>query len=584
MKPPEHLYFTFPFNVYAHSLYLQQGQVNYLHYGLVEENEDVWELGALAAQQRSTDLLLTRLLPPPCRILEVGIGLGTLAALLTEQGYQVTGICPDPYQIATARQRIKHGFRLQCLSFEEFNTLEQSYKIILLQESAQYLKPLTLFSKAHHLLSDQGQLLIIDEVGLQRYPQDGLESLPLLKYSLAQAERCGFKLLEQIDLSKKIVPTLDYFLSLIQIYQTQLLSDLNLSTQQLMNLIDSLRLYQDKYRDGRYGYVFLRFEKTKTPYWQVLEITPNDQEAVRALFERVFNNQMSQALWEWKYGQGRGMAVAAWKKGQIIAHYGGVIRELLYFGIPKTGVQIADVMVDKHERGILTRHGPYFLAGATFPEHYAGYGNRILLGFGFPTARAIRIAELLSLYAEVGKMTEIRWSTRSGWPHLRTRIRHLHFLEPAVDREIVKQLWNQMQDDFKTAIIGVRDGDYIQHRYISHPLKHYDILLVSNRFGGQPLGIVVLYREAEVCRLLDIIAPLNQLSTLIKQTRRIVGRWGIPTLSLWITENFVDLFTQRGGETYPLDIRIPHCIWYEGPPVSEVQGKWWLMGGDTDFL
>jgi SAM-dependent methyltransferase len=584
MKPPEHIHLTFPLNVYAHSFYLQQGQVNYLHYGLVEENEDIWELGALATQQRSTELLLARLPPPPCRILEVGIGLGTLAALLIEQGYQVTGICPDPYQIAIARQRIKCGFRLQCLTFEEFNTLEQSYEVILLQESAQYLKPLTLFNKAHHLLSEKGQLLIIDEIGLRRHPQDGLEKLPLLKYSLAQAERCGFKLLEQIDLSKKATPTLDYLLSIIQIHQPQLLSDLNLSAKQLTDLIDSLRLYQDKYRDGRYGYVLLHFEKTKTPYWQVLEITSNDREAVRSLFERVFKNQMSQALWEWKYAQGRGMAMAAWKKGQIVAHYGGVIRELWYFGVPKTGVQIADVMVDKKERGILTRHGPYFLAGATFPEYYAGYGNRILLGFGFPTTRAIRVAELLSLYAEVGKMTEIRWSTQSGWPHLWTRIRHLHFLEPAAVRELVNQLWNQMQGDFKAAIIGVRDGDYVQHRYISHPLKHYDILLVSNRFGGRPLGIVVLYREAEVCKLLDIIAPLNQLNTLIKQTRRIVGRWGIPTLSLWITENFVDLFTQTGGEAYPLDVRIPHCIWYEGPPVSEVRGKWWLMGGDTDFM
>ncbi|NJO15278.1 MAG: GNAT family N-acetyltransferase [Thioploca sp.] len=128
----------------------------------------------------------------------------------------------------------------------------------------------------------------------------------------------------------------------------------------MIDLVESLRVYQDKYRDGRYGYVLLHFEKTKTPYWQVLEITSNDQAAVRTLFERVFKNQMSKALWEWKYGHERGMAMAAWKKGRIVAHYGGVLRELCYFGVPKTGVQIADVMVDKKERGILTRHGPYF--------------------------------------------------------------------------------------------------------------------------------------------------------------------------------------------------------------------------------
>lgn len=584
-----HTRLDFPLNVYAHSLYLQQGQVEYLHYGLVEEHEDAWELGAHIPQRRSTALILARLPPPPCRILEVGVGLGTLAALLVQQGYEVTGISPDPYQIMLAEQQAAgNNCRLQCVSFEEFNTLEQSFDIILFQESAQYIKPLTLFNKANRLLSERGKLLIVDEVGLRRTPEEGIDGLPLLRYTLAQAQRCGFKLLEQLDLSRRAAPTIDYLLRVIQTHQTQLLADLELSEQALAALLQSLQLYRRKYQGGRYGYSLLFFEKSDPPRWQITEVTSNDQESVRALFAEVFGHSMSREMWYWKYGDGRGMATAAWQQGKLVAHYGGVFRELRYFGEPKGGVQIVDVMVAAGERGLLTRRGPYFLVGATFPECYAGYGTRILLGFGFPTQRAIRAAELLDLYAEVGKMVEIRWPTLVSHPLLCSRVRHLKPQEDSGDGALINQLWEQMHPHWRHGILGVRDWHYVQHRYLTHPHKQYELLLVSRRLTGQPLGIAVLYREEAVdsCKLIDVIAPLPHFPVLLKQARRMAGNWGLHTLTTWITENFATALQSAAtdGEIHALDIRIPHCIWYEGPPTDEVRGKWWLMAGDTDFM
>ena len=65
--------FLFPLNVLTHALVAEEGDVPYLHYGLFEgEGESIQR-----AQQRSTDVLLARLPPPPSRVLEVGVGLGT---------------------------------------------------------------------------------------------------------------------------------------------------------------------------------------------------------------------------------------------------------------------------------------------------------------------------------------------------------------------------------------------------------------------------------------------------------------------------------------------------------------------------
>jgi len=431
------------------------------------------------------------------------------------------------------------------------------------------------------LLIESGQLLLVDEVSLRRTPEDDTNSLPFLKYTLAQAERCGFKLIKQLDWSKQAAPTVDYLLRAIETHRAQLLLDLALSEATLTALLDSLKSYQQKYRDGRYGYVLLLFEKIQAPRWKLSEVTAEDYPAIQTLFEVTFNQKLSQTLWQWKYGNG--MAIAAWRQGNIVAHYGGVVRNLHYFGLPKKGVQIADVMVSAKERGVLTRRGPYFLVGATFPEYYAGYGAPILLGFGFPTKRAMQTAERLNLYAEVGKMVEIRWQTLGGKASLGSRIRHLVASEA---EEIVNTLWAQMSRDFPQAILGVRDWQHIQHRYLTHPQKQYEMLLISQRFTERPLGVVLLQRSADnqTCHLLDIIAPVKQIPLLIKQVRRITGNWGIKTLNLWITENFAEIFTRLQGVVYPLDIRIPHCIWYEGPPTEEVKEKWWLMGGDTDFL
>jgi hypothetical protein len=278
------------------------------------------------------------------------------------------------------------------------------------------------------------------------------------------------------------------------------------------------------------------------------------------------------------------MATAAWQDSQIVAHYGGILRELRYFGNPKWGVQIVDVMVSTQQRGVLTRRGPYFLVGATFPECYAGYGAKVLLGYGFPTARAIRTAEVLGLYADVGKMTEIRWPTITGRPHWWTRIRHLHPLENSHDRQVIDDLWAQMFPFFTQDIIGVRNWQYVHYRYLEHPHKQYELLLVTRRFSNKPLGVVIIYREGETCKLLDLIAPPSHFPLLIQQIRRMAGLWGMSTVSTWITENFASLFIQIGGEPHPVDVRIPHCIWYAGPPTEEVRGHWWLMEGDTDFM
>ncbi len=149
---------VFPLNAYACATYLTEGQVEYLHYGLFDQDH----ANLQAAQNHSTELTIQRLPAPGAQILEIGIGLGTTAKILTDLGYQVTGISPDAAQVAIARERSDGKAQFEVTRFEDFDSLTKEVDVILLQESAQYLEPRILFSQAGRFLKAGGRILVLD--------------------------------------------------------------------------------------------------------------------------------------------------------------------------------------------------------------------------------------------------------------------------------------------------------------------------------------------------------------------------------------------------------------------------------------
>lgn len=322
------------------------------------------------------------------------------------------------------------------------------------------------------------------------------------------------------------------------------------------------------------------YAKTENPRWRLSRAQERDNAPVLALFREVFDHPMSLDHRQWKYGEGRGFSVLARHEGKIVAHFGGLIRHVFVSGKPCDAFQICDVMVESKERAVLTRLGPFFLTAVSFAE--SGKTARALLGYGFPNARAMRLAEKLGIYIDVGGMAEIRWQPLPDRPRLWTRVRHLSPESPDTGI-VIDRLWRGMAYDLRSAVVGMRDVQYLRHRYFNHPDKHYEVLVVTNRITGASRGILVLRRDEGRCELLDVIAPLKNLPTLIDQTRRLLAHWGLSEMYCWITRQNAALFTATGGTEHPLELRIPTCSWVDGPEIDELRDNWWLMGGDTDF-
>lgn len=584
--------FAFPLNVYARLLELEEGRADYLHYGLFEDGQT----SASVAQQQASELLWQHL-PPPCRLLDVGLGLGTTLQRLVLSGYAATGITPDHQQIAFALTR--HGAALPALPlrFEDFDLDAGQWGVVLFQESGQYIDDIDLFERAGHLLDPHGEIIVMDEFLLRRDDEDA-RNLHFLDHFLRLAERFGFELVTRLDLSARAAPTVDWLLAGTRLHAVLLKQELGVDDAQLHALDASNIVYRKNYADGRYGYFLLRFRRKTQPRWLPGRMTGARGQEMRTLFAAVFGHEMSAEHWQWKYGDGRGVGIGVWQKtaipgeafgSKLVAHYGGVTRDLVYFGQPARALQCVDVMVAEAGRGTLSRRGPMFLATATCLEHDIGYGTRHLVGYGFPNLRAYRLPEQLGLYALVGRMVEVSWPVLNARPALRLAIRQLQPSDADADKKM-DSCWLAMQASLGEFIVGVRDAAYLRHRYLAHPDKSYQVHVVQRRFGGSPLGLLVLRVADDMtgrgrrCELLDVVCALQWLPLMIHHARRIAAAQHCDSLFFWGSDNLLPVLAlPPQAEVVDLQICVPANYWSAGPGAEVQRDKWWLTGGDTDF-
>jgi len=327
---------------------------------------------------------------------------------------------------------------------------------------------------------------------------------------------------------------------------------------------------------------FWVFEKTTVTQrrWRLAECA--EHRALAGLFHRAFNASLSEELWRWKYSDGRGMSIVAFRRDVLVAHYGGVRRRARCFGDTMDTVQICDVMVDPLERAVMTKRGVMFLTSATFFELQLAVRHQGALAYGFPSRVHMRLGELTSLYGEADRMVELHWGSASPGPRMRTRV---CVLKPDCNSHIdaALRLWTEMASDLADAILIARDLSYLRYRYMEHPEHDYDVLLVTQRFSRRALGIFVTRQHDDSVELLDIVAPLKNVVCLIDQARRLASRWGKPNLYCWITQSFARMLETADADRRDPDISVAIATWLNDVDLNRLRGRFWLMSGDTDF-
>jgi hypothetical protein len=305
------------------------------------------------------------------------------------------------------------------------------------------------------------------------------------------------------------------------------------------------------------------------------------------LFGQVFAPaNMTPAHWEWKYANGRGAAVGAWRSDQLVAHYGGVWRPVILDGRTQLAVQISDVMVSPRERGVMGRRGAFSVVAPSFAECFVGYGAHALIGFGFPNERHFKAAEKRGLYGEVDRIVEVRWPAGrvpllKAWAPLRVKTLRAEEIESSPIQ--VNDLWHRMRSGLEGSIVGVRDHDYLIHRYIQNPLHRYEYVVFQSLVLKRWVGLAVMFASEACIEVRDVIArPAHIRQCLVALCAE--ARRRQRDLKLWITRSHKDYCWIPGGIESDTGIVVPISTWTNGPSVEEIRGRWWLTSGDTDFL
>ena len=246
MPEPPYRDIHYPLNVFMHILTKEEGRVANLHYGFFEDaNETI-----AAAQEHSTNELLSRLPPAPARLLDAGSGVGTTLAKLVARGYDAQGITPDEKQIAIIRSNY-NNVDVQCVRFED---LESSrFDTVIFQESSQYIDSNALFEKAAEMTS---HVVVLDEFAMQKP-----STLHSHDEFIRAATSAGFSCVEDVDVTAKAAPTIDYFNIRIPKYRQALVDDLGVTNEQIDDLIASGIEYRDRYTRGLFVYRLMQFRR-----------------------------------------------------------------------------------------------------------------------------------------------------------------------------------------------------------------------------------------------------------------------------------------------------------------------------------
>ncbi len=304
---------------------------------------------------------------------------------------------------------------------------------------------------------------------------------------------------------------------------------------------------------------------------------PGDEIGIITLFEEIFGREMSLREWAWKYTRDGSRkvysSVAISDSDKIVAHYGGMVHRMIYYGKEIKGLAIGDVMVHPKFRGVSL----FKKIAAMVPEEAVKDG--IVLGYGFPNERAMRLPEKLGLYEKVEDIFEA--NREANFTNNIARFIH-KFFPMAYDDSRIDALWESVKGEIKLGI--VRDREYLVWRYREHPFYKYELWGLKKRSGNKLTGLAVLRRDGERILIIDFVCSVDMIKILLQKIENYSYTSGMKTLTLWFPQYLKNKISETGFNINPAGTCIPRTTHEKTLTKEDVAGKFFYTMGDTDFL
>lgn len=313
-----------------------------------------------------------------------------------------------------------------------------------------------------------------------------------------------------------------------------------------------------------------------------VELMPDARDPrLAALFEQVFRTPIAPEMLQWKYAEGRGQCVGVLEEGRLLAHCGLTFRRALVEGRPVRVAQLGDLMATGSKPGGLSREqSAFFMLLRKVFDNLPGPGNPEGVAYGFPSARAMRLAQRLELVLDVDRMYELHYAP------LRSRgaVRVVE-VDPfaAGFGPLVARCWKRMAAGLGHGLVGVRDAEHLRWRYARHPVHRYRFFALRRRWAFRPLAMAICRAESPQWELMDLVAHPDDMALALQALQAHMSAMGAEDLMLWLTRSHARRLGEGALSAEPLQFHIianpASCA---GNP-ERFRDQWWLTAGDTDY-
>ena len=303
---------------------------------------------------------------------------------------------------------------------------------------------------------------------------------------------------------------------------------------------------------------------------------------LQPLFESVFKQPVSAALLKWKYAEGRGESWAAWQtaENRPFLHCGLSFRDVLVAGSPTRAAQLVDLMAEPKRSGLSREQSPFALLMRQILDSLPRQDNPAGVAFGFPSDRAMRLGEHAGVYRSVGNWQALEFCGIDAVMGPRVRAwRH----ELASDLALADRLWRVMARDLVDYSLGVRDSSQLIHRYLMHPEKRYTLWVAESRWLRQPMGIVVVGGGPDHYEILDVLGRREDMPEIIRAVQRWLHDTQGQSLTLMLTAPFAQQLKSFASRCVATQFRIMANPRTPPAILAQLDDRWWLTGGDTDY-
>lgn len=315
---------------------------------------------------------------------------------------------------------------------------------------------------------------------------------------------------------------------------------------------------------------------------QIRRLGDSELGRIQPLFERVFGLPIGLQLLRWKYADGRGESWTIQNSaGDVSLHCGLFFRNILLAGQPVRAAQLVDLIAGPKASGLSRTQSSFSRLMHCILDDLPRADNPDGVAFGFPSRRAMRLGEHLGVYRAVDRLLLLKFLPyRSG--RCSPRAVELLSFGPA-EAAVADDLWGRMAVDLRGYCVGIRDAAFFRQRYLQHPTRRYVLLRVESAWLRCPIALVAIRAEAEEYELLDIVGGWGDMPVILRAIQAWLAATPGKTLVYSLTSHFAKQLSPFAESCEETQFQIMANPQMPASVLAQLEGRWWLTGGDTDY-